>query len=96
MKKRIFDEYTQIPYKSELYSPLAGKIIFEYTYSYKGKLRIFASKQVSETETYMLEFDEYGRYIIMGTLTDEFASQMLFKSKDEYCEYCRQVYKQNF
>lgn len=41
----------------------------------------------------MLEFDEYGRFVIMGSLIGEFASQMLFKSKEEYCEYCRQVYK---
>ena len=94
--KKIFDEYAQLPYKSELYTPLVGTVIFEYTYSYKGKLRIYVSKQISETETYMLEFDEYGRYVIMNSLISDTAAQMLFKSKNEYCEYCKQVYKQNF
>lgn len=44
----------------------------------------------------MLEFDEYGRYVIMNSLISDTAAQMLFKSKNEYCEYCKQVYKQNF
>ena len=44
----------------------------------------------------MLEFDEYGRYVIMNSLITDEAARMLFKSKDEYYEYCRQVYKQNF
>lgn len=44
----------------------------------------------------MLEFDEYGRYVIMNSLINESSAKMLFRSKDEYCEYCRQVYKQNF
>ena len=94
--KKIFDEYAQLPYKSELYTPLVGTVIFEYTYSYKGKLRIYVSKQISETETYMLEFDEYGRYVIMNSLINESSTKMLFKSKKEYCEYCKQVYNQNF
>lgn len=94
--KKIFDEYAQLPYRTELYTPLIGTVIFEYTYSYKNRLRIFVSKKKSETDTYMLEFDEYGRYVIMNSLITDEASRMLFKSKDEYYEYCRQIYKQNF
>ena len=44
----------------------------------------------------MLEFDEYGRYVIMNSLINESSTKMLFKSKKEYCEYCKQVYNQNF